>query len=74
MQKGMQQGIQEGMQKGIQEGMQQGIEQGRQMGKEMVAQKIVLNLIHAFPELADSKIAELSGVTEAFVQAVRSKK
>lgn len=60
------QGLQEGLQEGRQEGRQEGIEIGAQEAKKTV----VVNLLHAFPDLSDADIAKLASTSEEVVAQI----
>ena len=58
--------------KGIEQGIEQGIEKGIEQGELKKASLIVSNLIQELA-LTDEQIARIAGVSEDFVETVRSK-
>ena len=66
---GIEQGIQKGIEQGIEKGIEQGIEKGREEEKALFVENLLLNT-----DFDLAKIAALAGVTEGFVQTLKSKK
>ncbi len=56
---------------GLQEEPQEGRQQGMEIGTQEVQRTVVVNLLHAFPDLSDVAIAKLTSASKKRVAQIR---